>query len=62
LSIPLLLIVTLVSFVLNSLSPSDLARTILGADGTQEQYLALRHDLGLDRSSWSNMHPGSATP
>src|SRR6476661_8089028 len=50
LSVPLLLIVTLVSFVLNSLSPSDLARTILGADGTQEQYLALRHDLGLDRS------------
>ena len=49
-SVPLLLIVTLVSFVLNSLSPSDLARTILGADGTQEQYLALRHDLGLDRS------------
>jgi peptide/nickel transport system permease protein len=39
-----------VSFVLNSLSPSDLARTMLGADGTQEQYLALRHDLGLDRS------------
>ena len=50
LSVPLLLIVTLVSFVLNSLSPSDLARTMLGADGTQEQYLALRHDLGLDRS------------
>jgi peptide/nickel transport system permease protein len=50
LSVPLLLIVTLVSFVLNSLSPSDLARTILGADGTQEQYLALRHELGLDRS------------
>ena len=50
LSVPLLLIVTLMSFVLNSLSPSDLARTMLGADGTQEQYLALRHDLGLDRS------------
>ena len=46
-SIPLLLVVTLLSFVLNSLSPSDLARTILGADGTKEQYLALRQDMGL---------------
>jgi peptide/nickel transport system permease protein len=49
LSIPLLLVVTLVSFVLNSLSPNDLARTIVGADGTQEQYLELRRELGLDR-------------
>jgi peptide/nickel transport system permease protein len=49
LSIPLLLVVTLVSFVLNSLSPSDLARTIVGADGTREQYLELRRELGLDR-------------
>lgn len=49
LSVPLLLVVTLLTFVLNSLSPSDLARTILGADGTQEQYLALRKDLGLDQ-------------
>lgn len=49
LSIPLLLVVTLVSFVLNSLSPNDLARTIIGADGTQEQYLELRRELGLDR-------------
>jgi len=49
LSVPLLLVVTLVSFVLNSLSPSDLARTIVGADGTREQYLELRRELGLDR-------------
>ncbi|MFO1159397.1 MAG: ABC transporter permease [Reyranellaceae bacterium] len=48
-SAPLLLVVTLVSFVLNSLSPNDLARTIIGADGTQEQYLELRRELGLDR-------------
>jgi len=49
LSMPLLLVVTLVTFVLNSLAPSDLARTILGADGTQEQYIALRRELGLDQ-------------
>jgi peptide/nickel transport system permease protein len=48
-SIPLLLVVTLLTFVLNSLAPGDLARTMLGADGTQEQYLALRTELGLDR-------------
>jgi peptide/nickel transport system permease protein len=48
-SVPLLIVVTLVSFVLNSLSPTDLARTILGADGTQEQYVELRRELGLDR-------------
>jgi peptide/nickel transport system permease protein len=48
-SVPLLVVVTLVSFVLNSLSPSDLARTIVGADGTREQYLELRRELGLDR-------------
>jgi peptide/nickel transport system permease protein len=49
LSVPLLLVVTVLTFVLNSLSPSDLARTILGADGTQAQYQELRRELGLDR-------------
>jgi peptide/nickel transport system permease protein len=49
LSAPLVLIVTALTFILDSLSPGDLARTILGADGTQEQYEALRHQLGLDR-------------
>jgi peptide/nickel transport system permease protein len=49
-SIPLLFIVTFVTFLLNSLAPTDLARTILGADGTPEQYEALREKLGLNRS------------
>lgn len=49
LSVPLLLLTTLLTFVLNSLAPSDLARTMLGADGSEEQYQALRHDLGLDQ-------------
>lgn len=49
LSAPLVLVVTALTFVLDSLAPGDLARTILGADGTQEQYEALRRQLGLDR-------------
>jgi peptide/nickel transport system permease protein len=50
LSIPLLFAVTFVTFFLNSLAPTDLARTILGADGTPEQYEAMREKLGLNRS------------
>ncbi len=49
LSVPLVLVVTFLTFFLNSLAPGDLASTILGADGTREQYLALRAELGLDR-------------
>lgn len=49
LSIPLIVAVTFLTFFLNSLSPGDLAYTILGADGTREQYDALRAELGLDR-------------
>jgi peptide/nickel transport system permease protein len=49
LAIPLVFAVTFLTFVLNGLAPVDLARTLLGADGTQEQYLALRAELGLDR-------------
>lgn len=50
LSIPLLFVVTFLTFALNSLAPTDLARTLLGADGTHEQYEALREKLGLNRS------------
>ena len=49
LSVPLVVVVTLLTFVLNSLAPGDMAATILGADGTREQYEALRTELGLDR-------------
>ena len=49
LSAPLVVVVTALTFVLNNLAPGDLARTILGADGTEAQYQALRGQLGLDR-------------
>ncbi|MEY4653736.1 MAG: Glutathione transport system permease protein GsiC [Pseudomonadota bacterium] len=48
-SVPLVLVVTLLAFLLNALAPGDLAMTILGADGTREQYEALRTQLGLDK-------------
>ena len=48
-SVPLVFVVTFLTFFLNSLAPGDLASTILGADSTREQYEALRTELGLDR-------------
>ncbi|HEY7596996.1 MAG TPA: ABC transporter permease [Actinophytocola sp.] len=47
-SVPLLLLVSLLTFVLQALTPGDTARTILGNTFTQEGYLQLRHQLGLD--------------
>jgi len=49
LSIPLLFIVSFLSFLLVSLTPGDAARRILGLNGTQEQYAKLRQALGLDQ-------------
>jgi peptide/nickel transport system permease protein len=48
-SVPLVFAVTFLTFLLNSFAPNDLARTLLGVDGTAEQYLALRKELGLDQ-------------
>ena len=49
LSVPLLLIVSTLTFLLEALIPGDLARTIVGPQGTQAQYLQLKHSLGLDQ-------------
>ncbi len=48
-SIPLVLAVTLLAFLLNQLAPGDLAATIVGADASREQYETLRKQLGLDQ-------------
>jgi peptide/nickel transport system permease protein len=48
-SIPLLLVVSLVVFVLGSLVPGDPAQTILGVDATPDAIAALREKLGLDQ-------------
>ena len=47
-SIPLVLVVSLVTFVLQSFIPGDPARAILGPNGTPEQYEALRLGMHLD--------------
>jgi len=48
LSLPLLVIVPTVTFLLAALIPGDVARTILGADATHAQYEQLRQSLGLN--------------
>ena len=48
-SVPLLFVVTFLTFFLNSLAPGDLARTMMQGEGTEEIYQALRKELGLDR-------------
>jgi peptide/nickel transport system permease protein len=47
-SVPLLLIVPAIVFVLTSLSKEDAAQAILRTSGTPDQYRALRHQLHLD--------------
>jgi peptide/nickel transport system permease protein len=48
LSIPLIFVVTFLTFFLNALAPGDLAQTILQGQGSPEQVAALRAQLGLD--------------
>lgn len=50
-SIPLVLVVSVIVFALESLVPGDAARTILGENATPENVAALRQQLGLD-DSW----------
>lgn len=51
-AVPLLLGVSALTFVLSSLVPGDAARSILGLGATDEQYAALRGELGLDQPLW----------
>lgn len=49
LSIPLLFAVCTVTYLLTALIPGNIARTIVGAQASEQQYLSLRHALGLDQ-------------
>lgn len=51
-SIPLLIGVSALTFLLASMVPGDAARSILGVGATQEQYHELRAQLGLDQPLW----------
>lgn len=48
-SIPLVLVVTFLTYLLAALAPGDLARTAVGADASQEAYESMRAQLGLDK-------------
>jgi peptide/nickel transport system permease protein len=47
--VPLLFVVSALSFSLVSLTPGDAAQQILGPDASPATYQSLRHELGLDR-------------
>jgi peptide/nickel transport system permease protein len=49
LAVPLLFVVSALTFLLVSVTPGDAAREILGDNSTPEQYEQLRTTLGLDR-------------
>jgi len=50
--IPVLLAVSLLTFLIASLLPGDLAYVILGDQATPAKVAALRHDMGLDEPVW----------
>jgi peptide/nickel transport system permease protein len=50
--VPVLLAVTLLTFLIASLLPGDLAIAMLGDQATPEKVAALRHDMGLDQPIW----------
>src|SRR5215471_9655188 len=47
--VPVLLAVSVLTFLIASLLPGDLASVILGDQATPEKVEALRHDMGLDQ-------------
>jgi peptide/nickel transport system permease protein len=49
---PVLIAVSLLTFLIASLLPGDLAYVILGDQATPEKVEALRHDMGLDQPVW----------
>jgi peptide/nickel transport system permease protein len=50
--LPVLAAVSLLTFLIASLLPGDLAYVILGDQATPENVAALRHDMGLDQPIW----------
>ena len=50
--VPVLLAVTLLTFLIASLLPGDLAVAMLGDQATPDNVAALRHQMGLDQPLW----------
>jgi peptide/nickel transport system permease protein len=51
-AVPLLFVVSVLSFLLVSLTPGNATYAILGSNATQAEYRALRHALGLNLPLW----------
>lgn len=51
-SVPLVFVVSALTFVLISFTPGDVTVAILGPSATQQQYAQLRHQLALDQPIW----------
>lgn len=51
-SIPLVLVVSIITFVLQAAIPGDVARTLLGTTATQQQYETLRVSMHLNDPLW----------
>jgi peptide/nickel transport system permease protein len=51
-SIPLIVVVTGLTFVLESLVPGNTARAIVGTSGSPAAYQQLRAELGLNNPLW----------
>lgn len=54
-AIPVMFLVSLMSFAVIWLVPGDPAAAFLDASATQEQIARVRHELGLDRPLWQQM-------
>jgi peptide/nickel transport system permease protein len=50
--VPVLVAVSLLTFLIASLLPGDLAYVVLGDQATPDKVAALRHDMGLDQPIW----------
>jgi peptide/nickel transport system permease protein len=50
--VPVLVAVSLLTFLIASLLPGDLAYVILGDQASPDKVAALRHDMGLDQPIW----------
>jgi peptide/nickel transport system permease protein len=54
-AVPILLIVSLITFGMIHMIPGDPAVAIAGMSATPDQIIAIRHNLGLDQPVWSQL-------
>ncbi len=55
-AIPILILVSLITFALIHMIPGDPAAVIAGLSATPDQIAQIRHDLGLDQPLWAQLY------